>query len=136
MGAERFEDIGTGETAEEAFRLLVDASAWENGHGGYTGTIAEKDGFVLFDPASVGLAVGDFLRLVEEYDHDHSRRGVEEIATPEELALIRSAHETADDKFADAACVELPASDLRARKLLENSVPERKAFLFWGWASQ
>lgn len=135
MGAERFEDIGTGETAEEAFRLLVDEAGWENGHGGYTGTIAEKDGFVLFDPASVGLAAGDFLRLVEQYGKDRSRKEVEDLATPEELELIRRAHETADDKFADAACVELPASDLRARKVLKGSVPGRKAFLFWGWAS-
>lgn len=47
MGAEDFVDYAEGATAEEAFRRMKDAKAWEFGHGGYSGTIAEKHSFVM-----------------------------------------------------------------------------------------
>ena len=37
-------------TAKSAFSEAVDAARWEHGNGGYTGTIAEKDGFMLITP--------------------------------------------------------------------------------------
>jgi len=37
-------------TAKSAFSEAVDAARWEHGNGGDTGTIAEKDGFILFAP--------------------------------------------------------------------------------------
>jgi hypothetical protein len=49
MGAERFTVYSDGATAEEAFRAAVDAAEYDYGHSGYTGTIAEKDGFVMVD---------------------------------------------------------------------------------------
>jgi len=48
MGATTFNDIGFGSTVEDAFARLKDQAFWECGHGGYTGTIAEKPGFVEF----------------------------------------------------------------------------------------
>lgn len=45
MGACGFANVGKGRSAEEVFRLLVDDAAHEHGHGGYTGTIAEKSDF-------------------------------------------------------------------------------------------
>lgn len=47
MGASTFFDEGKGATPQEAFQALVEEAQWESGHGGYTGTIAEKDGFTL-----------------------------------------------------------------------------------------
>lgn len=49
MGANTFETTATGATAQEAFRSAVDEAAWEYGHGGYTGSIAEKRDFVMID---------------------------------------------------------------------------------------
>jgi hypothetical protein len=50
MGASVFFDSGTGKTAKEAFNAVVEDARYESGHGGYTGTIAEKDSFkVLSD---------------------------------------------------------------------------------------
>lgn len=48
MGAYGFYTEASGPTAKQAFAKAVDQAAWEFGHGGYTGTIAEKggDGFV------------------------------------------------------------------------------------------
>jgi hypothetical protein len=46
MGASEFTDVGRGKTAQEAFDKLVKDAQYEHGHGGYTGTIAEKHNFV------------------------------------------------------------------------------------------
>lgn len=54
MGAYDFINRSSGKSAQEAFSRAVDQAAWENGHGGYTGTIAEKHAFVMIDvPAGV-----------------------------------------------------------------------------------
>lgn len=45
MGAREFMVRGKGKTAEEAFSAAVDRARYMHGHGGYTGTIAEKDEF-------------------------------------------------------------------------------------------
>lgn len=50
MGAATFTSIGRGATAKEAFRDAVESAAWYHGHGGYTGTIAEKHEFTMIAP--------------------------------------------------------------------------------------
>jgi len=47
MGADNFRCSAVSKTARDAFRSLVDEAYWECGHGGYTGTIAEKPGFQI-----------------------------------------------------------------------------------------
>jgi len=49
MGAEQFVANGHGETAAEAFEAARQQAYWDYGHAGYTGTIAEKEEFVLID---------------------------------------------------------------------------------------
>ena len=49
MGAETFEIFGYGKTAREAFSAAREDAQYEHGHGGYTGTIAEKDSYVRID---------------------------------------------------------------------------------------
>jgi predicted small metal-binding protein len=46
MGACDFMTIGYGKTAREAFADAVEHARYEHGHGGYTGTIAEKNQFI------------------------------------------------------------------------------------------
>lgn len=45
MGAEQFFVKRKGKTAKEAFDEAVADAQYEEGHGGYTGTIAEKNEF-------------------------------------------------------------------------------------------
>lgn len=57
MGADCFVTTAKGKTAKEAFREAVDEAQYKYGHGGYTGTIAEKHDFTMDkgfkpDPAS------------------------------------------------------------------------------------
>ena len=47
MGAESFRQKAEGATAEIAFREAVSEAQHERGHGGYTGTIAEKRSYVV-----------------------------------------------------------------------------------------
>ena len=50
MGATNFSQYGFGRTMGEAFRSAHDAATYENGHGGYSGSLAEKHGAVEFTP--------------------------------------------------------------------------------------
>lgn len=47
MGSQTFTAVSRGATAREAFTGAVDEARYEHGHGGYTGTIAEKHGFTM-----------------------------------------------------------------------------------------
>jgi len=47
MGAETFFEIQAGSNATDAFNTVVDNASHEHGHGGYTGTIAEKYEFLF-----------------------------------------------------------------------------------------
>jgi len=48
VGASEYMNVGKGKTAAEAFNKLVAQAQWEHGHGGYSGTIAEKGSYVEF----------------------------------------------------------------------------------------
>lgn len=47
MGAEYFTVRSTGKTAQEAFNAAIEEAVYDHGHSGYTGTIAEKDTFIM-----------------------------------------------------------------------------------------
>lgn len=46
MGADTFIEIGTGTDVQVVFQELRTAAAYEYGHGGYTGSLAEKDSVI------------------------------------------------------------------------------------------
>lgn len=47
MGAETFREWAIGRNEKDAFAEVVADAQYQHGHGGYTGTIAEKHEFVL-----------------------------------------------------------------------------------------
>ena len=49
MGATEFADDNFGKTVGDAYNKQVDSDHYNFGHSGYTGTLAEKDGYVLID---------------------------------------------------------------------------------------
>jgi hypothetical protein len=49
MGASEFQVEIKAKDAKTAFRTAVEQARFEHGHGGYTGTIAEKNGFIMID---------------------------------------------------------------------------------------
>lgn len=83
MGAEVFMQVGKGATAQEAFDAAVKEACYEYGHGGYTGSIAEKTNFTLIEKSAI-------LGPYEQADK-----------------LIDDGDERIDDKWGPAGCIPL-----------------------------
>lgn len=83
MGANTFIDVASGANAQAAFNAVTDQARYENGHGGYSGTIAEKHDFVMI-PRRPGLSA--------EQDADD---------------LIEAGDPRIDDKWGPAGCFDL-----------------------------
>ena len=94
MGADNFFTRGRGKTAKEAFRRAVDDAAWENGHGGYTGTIAEKHDFRM-----VSVPGG-----VDPVKHAEELMAYEKV--PGQIWLEEKHKGFWHDKWGPAACVK------------------------------
>lgn len=54
MGAHTFYTLAKGTDAKSAFRSAVEDAQYHHGHGGYTGTIAEKTSFTQIPDDEVG----------------------------------------------------------------------------------
>ena len=50
MGASSFNEEWQGKTPQAAFRGAVESAQWEFGHGGYSGSMAEKSDFEVVHP--------------------------------------------------------------------------------------
>jgi hypothetical protein len=111
MGAVPFMNVSTGTTPEEAFGSAVQQARYEDGHGGYSGTIAEKHSIVVIKhPSHLG---GTTLPTSAE---------VKAFANK----LIEDNDERIDSKWGPAGCIEFqPARDTKGMR----------CFLFFGWAS-
>lgn len=81
MGAESFFDYAQGNSPEEAFAAVVKEARYLYGHGGYTGTIAEKEEFILLP-----------------FEGDH-----EQVAN----ALVDQDDSPVSDKWGPAGCFDL-----------------------------
>lgn len=88
MGAEVFMVEASGKTAEEAFRKAYDDACYWSGHGGYTGTIAEKDDF-----RSIGFPE----------DRERTEANVVEYANE----LLDNEDPRIDDKWGPAGCIKI-----------------------------
>jgi hypothetical protein len=67
MGGTNFHCEGKGKTADEAYSAAVQEALYWSGHGGYTGTIAEKSGFVVFTLPK-GKDANWLERAISEYE--------------------------------------------------------------------
>lgn len=56
MGAQTFMNYQAGANVADAFTQAADDAAYENGHGGYTGSLAEKHSFVIIAPTPLTRA--------------------------------------------------------------------------------
>ena len=86
MGANEFMVYGEGANAKTVFNRLVKEAEWECGHGGYTGTIAEKDCFVM-------ISIPDNVNTKEDI-FDYANK------------LIREDNEMVSDKWGPAGCIK------------------------------
>ena len=125
MGAEAFVTVSRlCRTADEAYREVLQDARWEHGHGGYTGTIAEKSGFYLI-PTPHGMRPGTLENMVwqlfhsyDEKAHKHWRKNLSE----DIYKTIVDAWDA--DKWGPAACM----------KVTDRAAGKNK-YLFFGMAS-
>jgi hypothetical protein len=150
MGATDFLHYGTGRTVKEAFKTAHDEAAYDFGHAGYTGTIAEKYGFVEFvlPPRVTAHKVYEaaWVALDTIYDSNSSQRRKTNTHMKARAQLVTWLGETQttnllraiDDKWGPAAAIKL------TKKEAEQFVPrtptgKRKknyeVWMFFGLAS-
>lgn len=92
MGACTFVDVKRGSSAKDAFEAAVSDAQYEYGHGGYTGTIAEKYTFVMIDPKKDGKNTDDWAQAdYEDYAYK----------------LVVDGDYRIDDKWGPAGCIDL-----------------------------
>ncbi len=86
MGAEQFWQRARGKTPNEAFQAAREQAAYDHGHAGYTGTIAEKHEFVVIP----------FTEIPEDM-------------TPSQYAgkLMEDSDERVDNKWGPAGCIQV-----------------------------
>lgn len=98
MGAVDFHCHAQGKDVQEAFGRAVQDARYDYGHAGYTGTIAEKSSYTLFDLPE-GMTPRQFYDLI--YDEGECPQGHEQ--------LIERAREVYNDKW--GPCVAIRADD-------------------------
>lgn len=151
MGATNFNTVGVGKTVDEAMTEAQGQARYWHGHGGYSGTIAEKHGFVEFRlPARVTAARFEHVvwaALDESWAAEGARSsGGKAPRTPNIAQLegwlgthaARTILEVVDDKWGPAVAVRLGATEARQHlpKTPTGKVKARYgAWYFFGMAS-
>lgn len=109
MGALEFYNFYIGrKSPEDAFKELREEAAWESGRGGYSGTIYEKDSYVMM--------------------HCPKRKDPDKYADE----IIDD-----NEKWGPAYCIEVKGAYLKKAKERFGYKGKRniKAYIFCGWAS-
>ena len=122
MGADQYMNAGKGKTADIAFKRVTENARHNHGHGGYSGTIAEKYSMVEF-PRPKGMRAKTVVDAVQAI----SRIGFDDDGNPKTDAVqakypklpIAAMFEVYDDKWGPSLAIELAKGQ----------------YLFAGWAS-
>ena len=122
MGASEYMNVGRGKTAQIAFDKVAANARHNHGHGGYSGTIAERYSMVEF-PRPKGMRAKTMVQAVK----DMSRIGFDDDGDPKTDAVqakypklpIAAMFEVYNDKWGPSLAIELKTGE----------------YLFVGWAS-
>jgi len=122
MGASEYMNWGKGKTADIAFKKVTENARHNHGHGGYSGTIAEKRSMVEF-PRPKGMRAKTIVDAV----HAISRIGFDDDGNPKTAKVqakypklpISKMFEVYRDKWGPSLAIELAKGE----------------YLFAGWAS-
>lgn len=110
MGAEIFRTRATGSTLDDAFTAARDQARYEHGHGGYSGTIAEKDDVIeIAVPGGVtpaAFAAMVYAALEDFYGWQAEREEWDDLPA-EVVTAVRKAAVAADNKWGPAVAIPL-----------------------------
>lgn len=135
MSAQQFEHISLARTPLQAFDAAVAQAHYDWGHSGYTGTIAEKPGYVFAGPVSsrhCDRLVDYFNLAIRGWDTDSKLDRIPVRMRP----VISKYAEAYDDKWGPAVCFEI--TGIRAVQIKEQYGRKGtmdKVYVFLGWAS-
>jgi hypothetical protein len=146
MGAANFRTINTGVNAEAAFDQGVAEAQNEYGCEGYTGTIAEKDGFVLV-PLPLNVEAEQVVGALDlsQFDDSYYLTDREEAATAKALLNAHFGESDAArlielylNKWGPALCFKLRPPEIVSwnRQRRSTLIPGHDVFLFAGYASE
>lgn len=139
MGAQTFETVAFGSDAKQAFQRAVSEACYMHGHGGYTGTIAEKHESRLFrrpegSAVETREAMG-WVRTLSTMAEGERAEWLDEHVPEGWRDVVLRAAPVYDDKWGPAVCMALTEQE-------QASLPERmrggegeRGFVFGGWAS-
>ena len=118
MGAASFDTAAFGKTPQAAFNAAQDNARYERGHGGYTGTIAEKYGFEQVTLPK-GVTLPTFLKLMHEAEEfQYSEYMAERLRNHKEMGCRRSQGVGRQDAQAGAGRVR--QAEAQGRSLLDS----------------
>ena len=122
MGASEYMNVGRGKTAQIAFDKVAENARHNHGHGGYSGTIAEKYSMVEF-PRPKGMRAKTMVQAVRDMSRigfdDDGNAQTDKVQAKYPKLRIAAMFEVYDDKTAPALAIELRKGE----------------YLFAGWAS-
>ena len=104
MGATNYTTVARGKNAKEAFESAVANAQWQHGHGGYTGTIAEKHSFVEFQRPK-GVRLTTVKQVV--YGMTWGDKEITKLEKKYPKFPVRQMARVWDDKWGPSACMEL-----------------------------
>lgn len=164
MGATTFSQYALGKTVAEAFASAKYEAQYMHGHGGYSGTLAEKGSYVAFQmPAR--CSTRKLLDLIYEIEDFQSvaymrsslqyARGKTELRKREAeirkeerrqaafwrkhaaiAPLLKAIEPVYDDKWGPAVALEVNGTQAKEiKKSMGRAGTHDKVFLFCGWAS-
>lgn len=150
MGAADFTTIATGKTVGEAFNKARRDAQYEFGHGGYTGTIAEKGDFIeipvpkgttaerLVAKASEASWAWEQARWNEGYKPTAKERAavrylIDKLGERTYQRFMEAAH---GDKWGPAAALQITgAAAVKWKERLGRKGTHDKVWIFTGYAS-
>lgn len=145
MGGTTFLTFQRGDDPHTAYVQAVADAQWMHGHGGYSGTIAEKQGYVLvglptgFTAASLFATLQDYWLedddLIGRVDDRWSRKAKRATEKLRKAVGRREADRmfgVFDDKWGPALAVEVRPRTAEAKRAGGTG---KRVFAFMGWAS-
>jgi hypothetical protein len=134
MGAQEFSQVAFGKTARDAFYTARENAAYEHGHGGYTGSLAEKSAFVeITIPPRADLKA--LIEAAWEVSWDESTPIVPANLTQHQNLILRLSR-ALEDKWGPAVCVKFGPTHQKELRATHGLKGKKGAFyLFTGIAS-
>ena len=110
MGASEYMNVGRGKTAQIAFDKVAANARHNHGHGGYSGTIAEKYSMVEF-PRPKGMRRATVIQLIRDLSRigfdDDGNPMTDKVQAKYPKLRIAAMSEVYEDKWGPSLAIEL-----------------------------